>query len=308
MRRLVIVLFALVLSSRALAQECSVTVLASFYDQLTKSEIETLKAQDIEIKINGKKLPVQNASRDFNNRLLILLETEGSAKNEKLADLVSTVTQQARQAPEGKPVAFGVFAEKATFTKGFSSEPEIRTAAINEVVEGAPPLGKGVALWDALHEALALFGPHQPGDTILLVGDPYDDSSHHSPESVEREFIANGTRLFMMRRTQGSRVERDFMWQSHDLEKMVLQRTAVETGGLLSLYVASLIRFAWAGYMLEIKLPHGVSRPHKWKVQFRGDAAKTHRKTNFYYPARFPVCEANSPLKKESAQKGASEN
>jgi hypothetical protein len=183
----------------------------------------------------------------------------------------------------------------------------MRTAAINEVVEGAPPLGKRVALWDALHEALALFGPHQPGDTILLVGDPYDDSSHRSPESVEKEFIANGTRLFMMRRTQGSRVERDFMWQTHDLEKMVLARTTEETGGLLSVYVASLIRFAWAGYMLEIKLPPGVSRPHKWKVQFRGEAAETHRKTNFYYPARFPDCkQEDAPRKKESAHKGAS--
>jgi hypothetical protein len=220
---------------------------------------------------------------------------------------VSTVTQQARQAPAGKPVAFGVFAEKATFTKGFSSEPEMRTAAINEVIEGAPPLGKRVALWDALHEALALFGPHQPGDTVLLVGDPYDDSSHRSPESVEKEFVMNGTRLFMMRRTQGSRVERDFMWQTHDLEKMVLARTTEETGGLLSVYVASLIRFAWAGYMLEIKLPPGMSRPHKWKVQFHGDAAVTHRKTNFYYPARFPACEQeDAPPKKESAHKGAS--
>src|SRR6185312_7088451 len=220
MRRLVIVVFALLLSSRGVAQECSVTVLASFYDQLTKNEIETLKTQDIEVKIDGKKMPVLSASRNFNNRLLILLETEGSAKNDKLADLVSTVTQQARQAPAGKPVAFGVFAEKATFTKGFSSEPEMRTAAVNEVIESAPPLGKRVALWDALHEALALFGPHQPGDTILLIGDPYDDASHRSPESVEKEFIVNGTRLFMMRRTQGSRVERDFLWQSHDLEKM----------------------------------------------------------------------------------------
>ena len=306
MQRLVIGVFALLLSSQAPAQECTATVLASFYDQLTKDEIETLKPVDLEIKIDGQKLPVLSASRDFNNRLLILLETEGSAKNEKLADLVSTVTQQARQAPAGKPVAFGVFAEKATFTKGFSSEPEMRTAAINEVIEGAPPLGKRVALWDALHEALALFGPHQPGDTVLLVGDPYDDSSHRSPESVEKEFVVNGTRLFMMRRTQGSRVERDFMWQTHDLEKMVLARTTEETGGLLSVYVASLIRFAWAGYMLEIKLPPGMSRPHKWKVQFRGDAAETHRKTNFYYPARFPACEQeDSPLKKESAHKGA---
>jgi hypothetical protein len=278
--------------------------LASFYDQLTKDEIETLKPADLEIKIDGKKLPVLSASRDFNNRLLILLETEGSAKNDKIADLVTTVTQQARTAPAGKPVAFGVFAEKATFTKGFSSEPEMRTRAINEVVEEAPPLGKRVALWDALHQALALFGSHQPGDTVLLVGDPYDDASHRSPESVEKEFIMSGTRFFMMRRTQGSRVERDFLWQNHDLEKMVLARMTEETGGLLSLYVPSLIRFAWAGYMLEIKLPPGVSRPHKWKVQFRGDAAYTHKKTNFYYPARFPACEReDAPGKKESAHK-----
>ena len=289
--RLVIGLFALLVSFQLLAQECTTKVLASFYDQLTKDEIETLKPGDLEIKIDGQKLPVLSASRDFNNRLLILLETEGSAKNEKLADLVSTVTQQARQAPGGKPVAFGVFAEKVTFTKGFSSEPEMRTAAINEVIEGAPPLGKRVALWDALHEALALFGPHQPGDTILLVGDPYDDGSHRSPESVEKEFIRSETRLFMMRREQGSHVERDFMWNNHELEKMVLTRTAEETGGLLSLYVASLLRFAWAGYLLEIKLPPGMSRPHKWKVQFRGDAAETHRKVNFYYPVRFPACE-----------------
>ena len=304
--RLIIGLFALLLSSQVLAQECTTTVLVSFYDQLTKDEIETLKPEDLEIKIDGQKLPVLSASRDFNNRVLILLETEGSARNEKLGDLATAVTQQARKAPEGKPVAFGVFAEKATFTKGFSAEPEMRTAAINEVIEGAPPLGKRVALWDALHEALALFGPHQPGDTILLVGDPYDDASHRSPESVEKEFITHGTRLFVMRRTQGSHVERDFMWSNHELEKTVLARTAEETGGLLSLYVASLIRFAWAGYMLQIKLPSGVGRPHKWKVQFRGDAAQVHKKTNFYYPAHFPACDkSEAPDKKESAQKGA---
>jgi hypothetical protein len=87
---------------------------------------------------------------------------------------------------------------------------------------------------------------------------------------------------------------------------MVLDRMTQETGGLLREYVASLIRFAWAGYLLEIKLPPGMNRPHKWKVQFRGDAAVTHKKTNFYYPARFPACEpAETPGKKESAHKGA---
>ena len=45
--RLVIGFFALLLSSRVLAQECTVTVLASFYDQLTKDEIETLKTRGL---------------------------------------------------------------------------------------------------------------------------------------------------------------------------------------------------------------------------------------------------------------------
>src|SRR5215467_6993458 len=293
--RLIIVFFALLLPSWTAAQECTVTVLASFYDQLTKDEIETLKTEDFEVKIEGKILPVQSATRDFHNRLLILLETEGSAKNDKLAELVNTVTLQAREAPEGQPVAFGIFAGKSLFTKEFLTDPEKRAKAVNAVIEEAGSMGKDAALWDALHQALAVFGPHQPGDTILLVGDPYDNASHHSAESVEKEFIANETRLFMMRRLHGSRVDRDFVWRSHDLEKTVLDRLTQETGGLLSEYVASLIRFAWAGYILEFKLPPGTRRTHKWKVQFRGAAAEKHRKTNYYFPAFLLCCSSLKP-------------
>ncbi len=290
--RLSIVFFVLLLPSWAAAQECTVTVLASFYDQLTKDEIETLKTEDFQVRIDGKVLPVQSASRDFHNRLLILLETEGSAKNEKLAELINTVTTQAREAPEGQPVAFGIFAGKALFTKEFLADPDKRTKAVNAVIEEAGSMGKDAALWDALHQALAVFGPHQPGDTILLVGDPYDNASHHSAESVEKEFIANETRLFMMRRLHGSHVDRDFLWKAHELEKTVLDRLTQETGGLLSEYVASLIRFGWAGYMLEFKVPPGTRRTHKWKVQFRGPAAENHKKTNYYFPALLPRCQS----------------
>src|SRR5215469_3320 len=238
------VLLAATAAHGAAGQKCTSTVLVSFYDQLTTNEIETLKADDIQVRMSGSTLPVLSLSRDFNNRLLILLETEGASKNDKLADLVNTVTQQARTAPDGKPVAFGIFSEKALFTKGFVADPQKRTAEVNAVIEEAGSLGTHVRLWDALHDALEQFGPHQPGDTILLVGDPYDDSSHHSAHDVEKEFIAKGTRFFMMRRLHGSRVDRDFAWSSHQLEKTVLERMTQETGGLLSEYVASLIRFA----------------------------------------------------------------
>ena len=278
----------------AAAQECTTTVLVSFYDQLTKNEIETLKSTDIEVRVGGKTVPLLNATRDFNNRVLVLVETDGAAKNDRIDEVVDMVTRQARQADEGKPVAFGMFAEKAFFTKTFLPDPAKRSAAISEVTEEAGSLGKRVALWDALHQALGIFGPHQPGDTVLLIGEPYDDASYHSAGTVEKEFIASGTRLFMMRRSRSSRVERDFLWSSHELEKTVVDRLTRETGGLWSEYVASLIRFAWAGYLLEIKLPPEMIKPAKWKVQFQGTAAQTHRRTNFYYPALLPPCSTQN--------------
>jgi hypothetical protein len=274
------------------AQECTNTVLVSFYDQLTTDEIQTLNPGDVEVRMAGSTLPILSLSRDFDNRLLILLDTDGAGKSEKLSDLVDMVTKQARNAPDGKPVAFGIFAQRAVFTKGFFSNPDKRTAAVNDVIEEAGSLGKRVALWDSLHEALAQFGPHQPGDTVLLIGDPYDDISHHSAEDVEKEFIAHGTRFFMMRRMHASRVDRDFTWSTHELEKRVLERMTQETGGLLSEYVPSLIRFAWAGYMMKLQLPPGMDKPHHWKVQFQGAAVIRHRKTNFYYPALLPPCNS----------------
>jgi hypothetical protein len=95
------------------------------------------------------------------------------------------------------------------------------------------------------------------------------------------------------------------MWSNHQLEKNVLERLTQETGGLLSEYVASLIRFAWAGYLVQIKLPESMTKPRKWKVQFRGPAAQTHRKTNFYYPAVLPPCASTQASKVSPGSKSS---
>src|ERR1051325_9436715 len=198
MKRRWLVIFLFLIVRSALGQECTSTVLVSFYDQLTTAEIETLKADDIDARVGSSSLPVLSASRDFHNRLLILVEMDGAGKNEKLENVIEAVTQQARTAPAGKPVAFGIYSGKALFTEDFFSDTEKRTRAVNSVMEEQDSLGKRVALWDALHQALALFGPHQPGDTILLIGEPYDDASRYSGTDVEKEFVMHGTRLFMM--------------------------------------------------------------------------------------------------------------
>src|ERR1700756_5258207 len=99
----------LITSSWAAAQDCTKTVLVSFYDQLTTNELEMLKAEDIQVRMSGRDLPVLDFTRKFTNRLLILLETDGAEKSDKLADVVEMVTKQARTAPEDKPIAFGVY-------------------------------------------------------------------------------------------------------------------------------------------------------------------------------------------------------
>ena len=46
-------------------------------------------------------------------------------------------TLVAQQAPEGKPVAFGVFSHKVLFTKGFVTSEDKRAAAVAEIIEEA---------------------------------------------------------------------------------------------------------------------------------------------------------------------------
>src|SRR5882724_1163156 len=289
MRR-VIVLAIVLTSSWCLAQDCTTYVVLNAYDRLTGVPIETLKTEDFEASMGDTSLPMVASSQHFNTRLLVLLQSDGTAKDDKINDEVTVITRMARQAPENVSVAFGVFTEKTAFTKEFFADPQKRDTAISEVIERKDSLGKRVALWDALRQAAALFGQHQPGDTILLVSDVYDDRSSHTGGDVEKELIARGIRLYAMRRRRASHVDRDFLLNSHELEKTVLERTIKETGGVYSEFSVSLFRFAWAGYMLGIKVPGGLGKPHKWKVQFREQAAEIHHKANLYYPEHLPSC------------------
>src|SRR5258708_8681469 len=107
-------------------------------------------------------LSVVSSEHDYKSRLVVLLETDGAANSSKIGDVVDAVTRMARQAPDGQPVAFGVYAGKAVFTKGFFTDPDERTRAIGALPEEAGSLFKPVALYYPLHDALKPFCPHPP--------------------------------------------------------------------------------------------------------------------------------------------------
>src|SRR6266704_5525595 len=99
MRQALLVLIVLT-SSWSLAQECTTYVVLTAYDRLSGVPIETLKAEDFEVSMGGATLPVIGASQHFKNRLLVLLETDSVAHDDKLEEEIDAVTRMARQAPE----------------------------------------------------------------------------------------------------------------------------------------------------------------------------------------------------------------
>jgi hypothetical protein len=275
----------------AISQECTTSVVVNVFDDRLKADIQTLTADDFQARIGKTPIPVVSSQQDYNSRLLVLIETDGTAKSEKLSDRVDAITRVTKQAPEGKPVAFGMYAERTVFTRDFIADPQKRATAINAVAEEAGSLGKRVALFDALHQALQLFGEHQPGDTILLVGSPYDDKSNHSLSEVEKEFLASGTRLMAMVRENISRVGRgDFMLNSHEREKSLFLDFAERTGGAHSEFDPRFVGFTWRGYMLELKVPDHIRKPHSWSLKVRGLEEGFFKHQFIFYPEFLRPC------------------
>jgi len=290
MIRTVLWVLVLLTTSLAAAQECVTYIVVPVVDHTTGEEIDNLKTSDFNAHAGHAALPVVSAERKFSNRLLVLLETDNIGSNEKLDYEVKTMAMMARQAPDGKPISFGIYADHAVFTKDFSSDAKQRAAEISSVIERTEEVGKHVALYDALHAALQQFGAHQPGDTILLVGDPYDDNSRRSADELEKEFLRSGTRLAVMLRQPFSRVNRDFMWSNHEREKATFDLLTARTGGSYTVYEEHLFDFPWKGYMLGVQVPNGRHIPAHWKLRLSDSAPIEGRHPKLYYPEQLPGC------------------
>lgn len=279
--------------ARAEGQACTTYVVVSAFDHKTGDDIKNLTAGDFDAKLGKASADIVSATQEFNGRLLVLLETDDLG-NEKIEDVVTAAIQLSRQAPDGKPVAFGVFVKRAAFTKGFKSDSKERAAAISEVAEEEPALGKQVHLYDAMHQALALFGPHQPGDTVLLITDGYDDGSDHSGEEVEKEYVKRGTRLFVMLRRPPSHVGGNYLWRSPERQIQFIQKMIAVTGGTYTMFSAHDFAFPWQGYMLGILMPETTAN-RKLNVRLQGLAAVTYRHPDLHYPERLPECSTAPP-------------
>ena len=278
----------LLLSSWATAQSCTSYVFAPVYAHVTEY-VGDLSASDFEARLGNTTLPVRSATQGFSNRLLVLLEVDEVPGDSKVVgDVLDLVPRLVREAPEGRKIAFGIYAHKAVFSEHFSANPKERIREVNDVIEQADSMGKDVSMYDALHQALQLFGPHQPGDTVLLIADPYDNNSRRSRSNIMREFAASGTRFAVMLRQPLTRVGRDFPIGNHEAERDFFGQLSQMTGGYYTDFKAHLMDAAWMGYTLGVELPNDLQKPAKWKLRLRNATAHEHAKV--IYPEKIPPC------------------
>ena len=279
----------LVLSSWAIGQNCTTFTVVNAFDRKTWDDIKDLQPQDFEAKVGHAVVPIVSVTPDFNNRVLVLLEIDGT-KSERIEDTVNLAIRLARQAPDGRPLAFGIFAKRSLFTKSFNTDSQERAKEIAAVIEDAPTLGQRVALYDALHNALAVFGQHQPGDTVLLISDGFDEASGRGGSEVAKEFEATGTRLLVEMRQPLSHVTGNFMWKPPEQDREILEHMSLRSGGAYTMFNAYLFDFPWRGYMIGVSIPNDSQRTHKWKLRLGSAVTTAHRRTSLNYPESLPGC------------------
>jgi len=290
-------LWIILASCPAICQECSAYVVIDPFDAVSHIGIDGLQVADFEAKMDNALLPIANARQAFNSRVLIMVQANGSAEDPEVMKLVHTVAELARQASPLHPVAFGIYGERVVFTKGFIGNWDERRPAIDGVLQQINSIGKYGAVFDALHEGLALFGQPEPGDTVVLVGDGHDVKSHKNDRDLEKEFAEHHARLLATVFTRE-------VAEIHDLnritkierrmgETFALHELASFTGGAYTRGLTpTLVDFAWAGYLLEVKLPNNMDKLRSWKLQLRGEAAKAHKNAVIYQPFKLAPCGA----------------
>jgi hypothetical protein len=281
------------IASSLFAQNCTTYAVVDPFNGKTNRGIDNLKAEDFEAKAGGHTVPIVSATQNLNNRVLVLLQLSNSAEKQDMQNEARKIGDLVRYAPAGRAIAFGVFSEKAVISSDFSTDPQKRAAALDDVVARAAQLaGKTSALYDSLHGGIAAFGAHQPGDTILLMSDGKDITSKRNPGDLEKEFLANGVRLLVVIEAIPMMGPKTTLAGTRfALPTPALKSLSSRTGGAYRYFeTGALLDFAWAGYMLGLQIPATWDKPKEWQLQVKDSNGKIDKTALVYAPAKLASC------------------
>jgi len=296
-------IFLLAISSFSAAQRCTTSVLVNAFDARTRESLHGLRASDFAASAGRRgELQVESVRPVFRNRVLVLLDLGGpngnsSAQQTARTAMLQNAIEYIDEAPQEMPVAFGAFAERAVFTSGFSSGPESLSSSMQSISQRATGLTGNSNLTSALLQALAMFGQHRPGDTILLISNGDRPARKTKWNALAREFARRGTRIQLLMDTpaasMGDSASMFSAFTSVDLMDPSLLKLANSTGGVLMGFMNSeWYNVAASGYLLDIRESQR-TKSKSWHLQVRNYGDEFGVTPVLFYPRQLPACSAS---------------
>jgi hypothetical protein len=282
------------LSSPAMAQQCTTSVLVNAFDAKTKASLHGLRASDFAASVGRDTLTVDSVHPVFRNRVLVLLDLSDRNEGASRAAVLQNTADYINEAPTGMPVAFGAFAENAVFSNGFSSDPESLASAVQRTMDRAGSFRGKSNLANALGEALTMFGRPRPGDTILLISNGDGRISRIQWNLLARKFYHHDIRLqLLMNAPITSGTDAASMLSAFSIADHInpsLIRLANRTGGVLMGFMNSeWYNAAASGYLLEVREPHA-AKSKTWRLRVPNYDQEFGVQSVLFYPQQLPAC------------------
>ena len=296
-------IFLLVISSFAAAQRCTTSVLVNAFDATTRESLHGLRPSDFAASAGRHdELQVESVRPVFRNRVLVLVDLGGpngnnSAQQTARTAMLQNAIEYINEAPQEMPVAFGAFAERAVFTSGFSTGPESLSSSMQSISQRAIGLTGNSNLTTALLQALAMFGQHRPGDTILLISNGNGPARKIKWNALAREVARHETRIQLLMNTPAASVSVSASmfsaFTSVDLMDPSLLKLANGTGGVLMGFMNSeWYNVAASGYLLDIRESQR-TKSKSWHLQVRNYGDEFGVTPVLFYPRQLPACSAS---------------
>lgn len=282
----------ILLSCSAFAQQCTTQVPVNAFDSSTRAFVYGLTPADFQAARGHAQLIIASVKPVFRNRVLVLLD---SRQNQDPSSL-QTMSALVSEAPPGMPVAFGILRKHAVFTRKFITDPDDLGSAVDRVVAQSNSSGEGIALSAGLTKALDVFGPHQPGDTILLVTSGLEHENRRKMQQLRTEFRRRGTRLQLLvgllpveADRSGGFAQLISAWdQTENFSSQLIHLANVSGGALMGFMNSDWLNAASSGYMLSIVMP-ATTKLRNWKLRLR-DAGNDVPPADLFYPDHLVPC------------------
>lgn len=287
------------------------------------SMISGLTAGNFQASFRHQPVKILSVTQSSTARVVIVLDASGSMLSNKSEweFSIESAKQLSNVLPPDVPLGLIVFSTKVEKTISLTNDRQAIVSELDTLRTGRRAILKGMrktALWDAMGEALSLFGLRDTGDTLYVISDGMDNASHIQINDLKR--AASSFRIFAL--VQDPFPNAEYIERNAELLQLATESggftlfvstepvevkdplfgppqpppvETVLTGGRITGAKDGQFRRVSSFYRMEVELPNRVERTSEWSV--KAVAANGHG-LNVAYPRRLTPCEVANPSAK----------